>query len=136
MVRVHIIRDMYDVDIFTHTHTLACNHETTHPQIYAYIKNTNKKGGDELDRLANAKYAVSLARRLGACIFLAPEDIVEVKFWGVLKYEYVCVEWRQPPSLTHTRPSIHSHIHVHTTKTTGESPRHHALPRCAVGLLP
>ena len=31
-----------------------------------------------MDRLANAKYAVSLARRLGACVFVAPEDIVEV----------------------------------------------------------
>jgi plastin-1 len=29
-------------------------------------------------RLENAKYAISLARKVGACVFLTPEDIVEV----------------------------------------------------------
>ena len=31
------------------------------------------------NRLDNAKYAISLARKVGACVFLTPEDIVEVK---------------------------------------------------------
>jgi len=31
------------------------------------------------DRLNNARYAISVARKLGATIFLLPEDIVEVK---------------------------------------------------------
>lgn len=31
------------------------------------------------DAMANAKYALSVARKLGAVIFLLPEDIVEVK---------------------------------------------------------
>jgi len=31
------------------------------------------------DRLQNARYAISVARKLGATIFLLPEDIVEVK---------------------------------------------------------
>ena len=31
------------------------------------------------DALLNAKYAISLARKRGCCIFLLPEDIVEVK---------------------------------------------------------
>jgi plastin-1 len=35
-------------------------------------------GSDE-DNLKNAKYAISMARKLGATIFLLPEDIVEVK---------------------------------------------------------
>jgi len=34
---------------------------------------------DEKDLLLNAKYAVSLARKAGCCIFALPEDIVEVK---------------------------------------------------------
>ena len=31
------------------------------------------------EQLLNAKYAISVARKLGAVIFLLPEDIVEVK---------------------------------------------------------
>lgn len=37
-----------------------------------------RDGSDE-DYMQNAKYAISIARKLGACIFLLPEDIVEVK---------------------------------------------------------
>jgi len=36
-------------------------------------------GENEEDALLNAKYAISVARKLGAVIFLLPEDIVEVK---------------------------------------------------------
>jgi plastin-1 len=36
-------------------------------------------GVDDKDALQNAKYAISLARKFGATIFLLPEDIVEVK---------------------------------------------------------
>lgn len=36
-------------------------------------------GVSEENALQNAKYAIALARRLGAAIFLLPEDIVEVK---------------------------------------------------------
>jgi len=36
-------------------------------------------GDDPQDALQNAKYAISIARKLGATIFLLPEDIVEVK---------------------------------------------------------
>jgi plastin-1 len=35
--------------------------------------------GSADDNLKNAKYAISMARKLGATIFLLPEDIVEVK---------------------------------------------------------
>lgn len=31
------------------------------------------------ERLSNAKYAISTARKVGACVFLTPEDIIEVK---------------------------------------------------------
>lgn len=34
---------------------------------------------EELDRIANAKYGISMARRLGARVYALPEDIVEVK---------------------------------------------------------
>ncbi|KAJ3141944.1 hypothetical protein HK100_005042 [Physocladia obscura] len=36
-------------------------------------------GRTEKDALLNAKYAISIARKLGATIFVLPEDIVEVK---------------------------------------------------------
>jgi plastin-1 len=36
-------------------------------------------GGSDADAMQNAKYAISLARKMGATIFLLPEDIVEVK---------------------------------------------------------
>jgi hypothetical protein len=37
----------------------------------------------------NAKYAISIARKLGATIFALPEDIVEVKSKMVI-YKYLC----------------------------------------------
>ncbi|KAJ1920911.1 fimbrin [Mycoemilia scoparia] len=37
------------------------------------------RGASEDDMKMNAKYAISIARKLGATIFLLPEDIVEVK---------------------------------------------------------
>ena len=36
------------------------------------------EGGDEKERMANAKYGISMARRLGARVYALPEDIVEV----------------------------------------------------------
>jgi len=36
-------------------------------------------GSTPEDAMLNAKYAISLARKIGCCIFLLPEDIVEVK---------------------------------------------------------
>ena len=36
-------------------------------------------GDTKENSLLNAKYAISVARKLGATIFLLPEDIVEVK---------------------------------------------------------
>ena len=39
------------------------------------------------DRIGNAKYGISMARRLGARVYALPEDIVEV-FFGVV-YVYV-----------------------------------------------
>lgn len=36
-------------------------------------------GSNEEERMSNAKYAISTARKVGACVFLTPEDIVEVK---------------------------------------------------------
>lgn len=38
-----------------------------------------KEGLNDEEKLLNAKYAISVARKLGAVIFLLPEDIVEVK---------------------------------------------------------
>ena len=36
-------------------------------------------GSTEEDKLNNAKYSISVARKIGACVFLTPEDITEVK---------------------------------------------------------
>jgi plastin-1 len=46
---------------------------------------------DDIDEDAkmNAKYAISIARKLGATIFALPEDIVEVKSKMVI-YKYLC----------------------------------------------
>merc|ERR1719266_2981362 len=38
-----------------------------------------KEGAEEEERMANAKYGISMARRLGARVYALPEDIVEVK---------------------------------------------------------
>jgi len=40
----------------------------------------------EEDLLLNAKYAVSLARKVGCCVFALPEDIVEVKNKMIMTY--------------------------------------------------
>jgi plastin-1 len=37
------------------------------------------KGETENDRMMNAKYAISVARQLGCCMFILWEDLVEVK---------------------------------------------------------
>jgi len=37
------------------------------------------EGNNDDDKLLNSKYAISLARKIGAIIFLLPEDIAEVK---------------------------------------------------------
>ena len=36
--------------------------------------------------LMNAKYTISAARKIGACVFLTPEDIVEVKSKMILTF--------------------------------------------------
>lgn len=36
-------------------------------------------GEAQEDKLSNARYAISIARKIGACVFLTPEDIVEIK---------------------------------------------------------
>ena len=45
---------------------------------------TNGAGPD--NQLNNARYAISVARKMGACVFLTPEDIVEVKSKMVLMF--------------------------------------------------
>lgn len=42
---------------------------------YDVVKNTN----EEEDNIANAKYAISMSRKIGARIYALPEDITEVK---------------------------------------------------------
>merc|ERR1712136_514742 len=36
-------------------------------------------GTSDADQLLNARYAISIARMMGCCVFCLPEDIVEVK---------------------------------------------------------
>lgn len=38
-----------------------------------------REGGPDEDNLANAKYAISMARKIGARVYALPEDITEVK---------------------------------------------------------
>jgi len=38
-----------------------------------------KEGTNDDEKLLNAKYAISLARKIGAVMFLLPEDIVEAR---------------------------------------------------------
>jgi plastin-1 len=38
------------------------------------------------ERLSNAKYSISIARKIGACVFLTPEDITEVKSKMLMTY--------------------------------------------------
>jgi len=44
------------------------------------------RSSNDQDLMANAKYAISMARKLGATIFLLPEDIVEVKNKMILTF--------------------------------------------------
>jgi len=44
------------------------------------------RGNSEADNLNNAKYAISIARKLGATIFLLPEDITESKDKMILTF--------------------------------------------------
>ena len=43
------------------------------------------------DKLSNARYAISVARKIGACVFLTPEDIVEVK--SKMLFTFVASLW-------------------------------------------
>lgn len=43
-----------------------------------------KNGDNEEDKLANAKYAISMARKIGARVYALPEDIIEVKSGRVM----------------------------------------------------
>ena len=43
-------------------------------------------GKSDDDRLLNAKYAISVARKLGAVVFCIPEDLVEVRYKMVLTF--------------------------------------------------
>jgi len=45
-----------------------------------------EKGDTDKDYLLNAKYAISIARKVGAVVFALPEDIVEVKNKMIMTY--------------------------------------------------
>lgn len=51
--------------------------EVIRPGIVDY--NLVKQGSSEEECRLNAKLAISVARKLGALIFLVPEDIVEIR---------------------------------------------------------
>ena len=44
------------------------------------------RGDTYEDQMMNAKYVISNARKVGACVFLTPEDIVEVKSKMILTF--------------------------------------------------
>jgi len=45
-----------------------------------------ERGDTAKDHLLNAKYAISIARKIGAVVFALPEDIVEVKNKMIMTY--------------------------------------------------
>jgi hypothetical protein len=54
-------------------------HLTAHPLLlYAPLSFFYRTDTPE-DNMMNAKYLISCARKIGACVFLTPEDVVEVK---------------------------------------------------------
>jgi len=48
--------------------------------------NLVNSGATNEEGMQNAKYAISVARKIGACIFCLPEDLVEVKPKMVLTF--------------------------------------------------
>jgi len=49
------------------------------------------QGNTDAECLLNARYAISVARKLGATLFLLPEDIVEVKPKMLLTFTAACL---------------------------------------------
>ena len=43
-------------------------------------------GGSDEEKMSNARYSISVARKIGACVFLTPDDIVEVKAKMVMTF--------------------------------------------------
>jgi len=52
-------------------------------------------GSSEEDKESNAKYVISVARKLGACVFLTWEDIVEVKSKMLMTFTASLMAWDQ-----------------------------------------
>lgn len=74
------------------------------------MKNVNFEATSREEKLANAKYAISSARKLGARVYALPEDIVEVKPKMVMTV-FACLM-----SLCYNRPSVE----LEETTTTKE----------------
>lgn len=53
-----------------------------------------KTGNDEQEKLSNANYAISLARKIGAVVYALPEDIVEMKIRMVMTV-FACLMARE-----------------------------------------
>lgn len=45
-----------------------------------------RRGDSQEDHTLNAKYLISCARKMGACVFLTPEDVVEVQSKMVMTF--------------------------------------------------
>jgi plastin-1 len=52
-------------------------------------------GKSEEDKVSNAKYVISVARKIGACVFLTWEDIVEVKSKMLMTFTASLMAWDQ-----------------------------------------
>jgi len=52
-------------------------------------------GATEEDKHSNAKYTISVARKIGACVFLTWEDIVEVKSKMLMTFTASLMAWDQ-----------------------------------------
>jgi len=58
---------IFFLDLLNGVHPKTVNYELVNP------------GANNDDAILNAKYAISIARKIGCCIFCLPEDLVEVK---------------------------------------------------------
>lgn len=63
-------------------------------------------GETDEDKTLNAKYAISVARRVGACVFLVPDDILEVK--SKMLMTFVAALWHQSLQMPEVDPELYT----------------------------
>ena len=87
------------------------------------------------EQMNNARYAISVARKIGACVFLTPEDIVEVK--GKMLFTFVASLWAAdlagPAVAATSSPAKDLPSRVPQEGAAEEPPKPKAAPQPAAG---